>query len=220
MISLLTVALLGLPRAKAPPPEQVKKVASAACVRVADHEGKREGSGVVVGKRAGFLYVLTAAHVVEGSKRIEISVPIGTKGDAKPVGMAELLLKCRSQDFALLRVQSKDDVKPVPIAARQVDQSGPIEWTSIGIGLEGVEVRNEQVIGKKLLRKPDGSTTFVWECRDKPEFGRSGGPLIDTEGQLMGICSGTQNGKGYYCHVDEIVAVLVKRDYAWLCERK
>jgi hypothetical protein len=33
------------------------------------------------------------------------------------------------------------------------------------------------------------------------------------------VCSGTQDGKGYYTHLDEILAGLKRHDLGWLFER-
>ena len=38
--------------------------------------------------------------------------------------------------------------------------------------------------------------------------GRSGGPLLDADGRLIGVCSGTQEGMNYYTHPDEIRGAL------------
>ena len=46
--------------------------------------------------------------------------------------------------------------------------------------------------------------------------GRSGGPLLNLDGQVIGICAATSLGKGYYVHLSEIHAGLKTAGYDWL----
>jgi hypothetical protein len=67
-----------------------------------------------------------------------------------------------------------------------------------------------------LIKKPDGSAAFHWEA-DKPQaIGRSGGPLVDTQGRVIGICSGTRENKGYYVSIYEIEASLKRNGWGLL----
>jgi hypothetical protein len=50
---------------------------------------------------------------------------------------------------------------------------------------------------------------------EKPE-GRSGGPLVDKRGLLIGVCSGVSKDKAYFCHIDEINAFLERNGFDWL----
>jgi hypothetical protein len=66
----------------------------------------------------------------------------------------------------------------------------------------------DTVAGKKLVRKPGGPSYQVWELLKEPAGGRSGGPLIEKRGKLIGIGSGRSDGRGYYTHLDEIYRFL------------
>jgi S1-C subfamily serine protease len=49
--------------------------------------------------------------------------------------------------------------------------------------------------------------------------GRSGGPLIDQRGFVIGICSGTSDGKGYFTHTHEIHRFLKQNAFDWLADK-
>ena len=71
--------------------------------------------------------------------------------------------------------------------------------------------------GPKRARRPGVETAVrVWETSQPPAQGRSGGPLLDRQGQLLGIGSGSSGGKGYFSHLDEIERFLKRNGLQWL----
>jgi hypothetical protein len=44
--------------------------------------------------------------------------------------------------------------------------------------------------------------------------------LIDRQGRVIGVASGVNDGKGYYCHVEEISRWLKSTDFAFLVAEK
>jgi hypothetical protein len=75
----------------------------------------------------------------------------------------------------------------------------------------------EKVRCARLVRK-EGDTEAVayWEVDQRPARGRSGGPLFDQHGNLLGICGGSNGDRGYYCHVEVIQGFLKQQGLAWL----
>ena len=73
--------------------------------------------------------------------------------------------------------------------------------------------RRRQATRQKAGRRP---RRWVWQVDRVPEKGRSGGPLIDHRGFLLGIASGASHGKGYYGHTEEIHRFLTRRGMKWL----
>jgi hypothetical protein len=73
---LVVPLLLLIPGQPAAPPQDFPKerreAAVAATVRVADRAGGVEGSGVILGKKGDFVYVLTAHHLVARAKNLDI----------------------------------------------------------------------------------------------------------------------------------------------------
>ena len=202
-------------------PGDVKDRARKACVRITDAAGTQSGSGVVVAHRDGFLYVLTASHVVAGAKDLRV-VTYSADDRSKP-GAAltdvDVLVQAADADFALIRVPAGAN-PPKPLRLLPPGSklpTGAFAATTVGGDLAGVpECLPDRVLGKKLLRRPEGGTVFVWEAEAKPAKGRSGGALLDDQGRVIGVCVGTQDGKGYYSHLDEIHAALKPRKFDWL----
>ena len=75
---------------------------------------------------------------------------------------------------------------------------------------------DDTAIARTMLRRRENKVAFFWETSAKSLRGRSGGPLLDNEGLVIGICSGTQGERGYYTHIDEIHAWLKPLGYEWL----
>jgi S1-C subfamily serine protease len=224
MAGFMIAVLIGLPGPDSKPAdgaEAARQLAQSSCVQVVNAAKNNRGSGVVIGVRGAFLYVLTASHVVSGSDRLAVHLPPADKDSkAKVVTDVDILIDGKAQDVALLRV-SAGDVKVTPLALAAAPPGGDEAFDALSAGAgddTDPNVRAERVLGRKLLRRANGETWFAWETRDRPETGRSGGALIDSGGRLIGLCSGTQEGKGYYTHVDEIRALLKKKSQGWLLE--
>jgi S1-C subfamily serine protease len=202
-----------MPPGANPKPDPVRQLARSSCVRVVETKDGKIGSGTIVGVRDGFAYILTAAHVIAGGGRIELHLP----GKSKVLTKVDVVAAGKIQDLALLKV-AVDDAK---LEALPIAGSPPTDETfdavSAGYGdAAEPEVRAERVLARKLLKRSDTETWFAWECRDRPDTGRSGGALINKDGRLIGVCNGTQDGKGYYCDLAEIQKVLEKKGFDWL----
>jgi len=170
---------------------------------------------VAVARRGAFIYVLTARHVIAGAR--ELRIVLAADGESATFD-AELLATWPEQDLALLRIAA--DPKRLPVL-RLAGANGKPATTgdtvlSVGFGDGKTPTGDmDRLVGKRLLRRPDGRAAFVWEVEKASIAGRSGGPLVDSAGKVIGVCLGTQDGKGYYCHLDEILAALKGRGYAW-----
>src|SRR5947209_4928434 len=106
MISAM-LALPGPDSKPAGPPEAARQLARSSCVGVGNATKSERGSGVVIAARGGFLYVLTASHVVSGAGRLEVHLPSMNKdAKAKVVTDVDILIDGRTQDLALLRVSA------------------------------------------------------------------------------------------------------------------
>lgn len=204
--------------------EQLRVAARSATVRIESADHSRTGTAVIVGRRGNGWYALTAAHVVGAGELHVYHYPAATfPKPADVVRDVDVVARIPQLDLAVLRfVDAKIDVEPLRLAnAQKAPKEEPFAVLCVGCDPDREpDCRVDRVSGKKLLRRPDGTTYFVWEAETKPVAGHSGGPLLDQNGRVLGICNGTQDGKGYYCHVDEIRAALKSKNLAWLWDDK
>jgi S1-C subfamily serine protease len=161
------------PRAEAPAWSRVAAKAQAWTVAV--RADQSYGAGVAV-EKAGF--ILTNLHVVDGAKVITVT-PFGADAVS-----AELLDSDRELDLALLRV-------PGPLA----NEASIGHSKSLGVGDEVLAVGSPRKMYFSVSR---GMVSFPNRFLDGVEYiqtdlpinvGNSGGPLVDREGNVVGIVS-------------------------------
>ncbi len=204
--------------------KQLQKKALLATVRIVNVTANDDGTGVIVGRKGPFVYILTAKHVVHGAKKLEIHV-FDDESYPKPARkytFAEVLgeTNFRNSDVALVQMLTKDELsKPMPVAAVS-ENSQKKTMPALSIGCDGGRPPTCVVVevqGKKLVaRKGQPGAAFFWQVNHRPLKGRSGGPLIDKKGQVLGVCSFAGDNAGYYCHIEEIHRFLKSQDMEWL----
>jgi len=189
------------------------------------------GSGFVVSEDG---YILTNAHVVseQGMKREGVTVTFKGKGssttqvDAKVIGVDD------SSDVALLKVDPREvgDLTVLPLGDSDAVKVGE-QVVAIGNPL-GYEFSLTTGVVSALDRElvsPNGSIIPNGIQTDAAiNSGNSGGPLINTRGQVIGINeqiasqSGGNEGLGFAVPINTAVKVMeqLKSDgevkYAWL----
>jgi serine protease Do len=149
------------------------------------------GSGVIVDPGG---YIMTNAHVIVGAQRIRVTiaptlVEISTGGaaplrqqrvyDAKLVGLDRLV------DLALLKIEEKD----LPFLPLREQYSVHLGQTVLAIGSpEGLDHTVTRGIVSAVGRQVDPDKPMVHVQTDAPiNPGSSGGALIDSEGNLIGL---------------------------------
>ncbi len=152
-------------------------------------------SGVIInvdeGHGSGFFissdgYILTAYHVIAGTKKIEVVQHDGTKT------VATVVRKNEAADLALLKVELKD-VPVLPIAETADPEIGVDVW-AIGTP-KSVELG--QSVSKGVLSAIRKANDVVYLQTDVPlNGGNSGGPLIDKNGQVLGVVTSKLVGIG------------------------
>jgi putative serine protease PepD len=137
-------------------------------------QGNGLGSGVYLGNNL----VLTAAHVVSATARITISF------NDRQVGIAQFVRFNDTDDLALLSVRGLDAAGAQPLAWGDSDllhQGDELVALGFPAGLP-LSVKVGVVSGLRV----DGTTKLV-QTDASLNPGMSGGPVLNTTGQLIGI---------------------------------
>ena len=149
------------------------------------------GSGVIIDPEG---YILTNAHVLRGAQRVQVVLPspiasvspnlanLSARGrtlDARIVGQS------REIDLAVLKIKGKD-LPALPIGKYTNLRQGEVV---LALGSPG-GLQNSVTMGvvSAVARQPDPDNPMVYIQTDAPiNPGNSGGPLVDVDGNLVGV---------------------------------
>jgi serine protease Do len=168
-----------------------------------DDNGPREqtGSGFII-DRSG--YILTNHHVIEGADRVTITLGDGRVFRANVVGADPAI------DVALLQIPAASDLPVAPIGNSDGLRVG--EWVcAIGNPLgyvHSVTVGVVSFLGRKLF---DPSLDDFIQTDAAISFGNSGGPLINSRGEVVGITtaiSSQASNIGFAIPITQVMGVL------------
>jgi hypothetical protein len=199
-----------------------------ACPRIVSRVPEEAfATGVVVAFREQWAYILSAQHASNGTRRqfhfyTAESMP-GAVLEIKSAG--QVVVMDKTADMVLYKVEWPEtaDWKPKPIPmAKPGDRPKRFPFDAMSIGCsEGrlPTARNELIQAKRLGSKTDTDVAFFWETKLAPKPGRSGGPLLDRDGKLIGLCAASKDNVGYYSHLDEIQSALLINGHDWLWKK-
>jgi serine protease Do len=147
------------------------------------------GSGVVLSADG---YIMTNAHVVWGARKVRVRIadesPGGANGAMQPSGSmldARIVGVDRDTDLAVLKVE-RAELNPLPLGDSDRLRQGQLVMAfGNPLGLENsVSMGVVSSVARQV--KPDDSMMYIQT--DAPiNPGNSGGPLVDVDGQVMGI---------------------------------
>jgi serine protease Do len=147
------------------------------------------GSGVIFRKTPESTYVITNNHVVEGAKKIEVSLYNGEKTTAELVGADALT------DLAVIRIDSKYATSVMEMGDSSTLRPGD-QVLAIGnpLGLDLSRTVTQGIVSATDRSIPVSTSAGNWELNviqtdAAINPGNSGGALINTNGQLIGINS-------------------------------
>ncbi|KAB8140914.1 PDZ domain-containing protein [Chloroflexia bacterium SDU3-3] len=145
---------------------------------------RASGSGVIISDKG---YIITNNHVVDGEKSLAVYYADGTRHDAKLVGTDPLM------DIAVLQVADKVPAY-VPLADSDKIQPGQ---TAIAIGSPLGDFRNSVTVGVvSALNRQVSSMEGLIQTDAAINHGNSGGPLLNLQGEVIGINTLVVRGSG------------------------
>ena len=162
-----------------------------------DSQISSEGSGVIYKKEGKYAYLVTNTHVINGAKKVDILLADGNKVPGEVVGSDVY------SDIAVVRI-SADKAK---VVAEFGDSNQlTVGETAIAIGSPlGTDYANsvtQGIIssqGRNVKLKADNGqniSTRALQTDAAINPGNSGGPLINIQGQVIGITSSKISNNG------------------------
>ena len=147
-----------------------------------EHKEVQGGTGFIISEDG---YIVTNNHVIEGADKIEVRINNKEKYTAKLIG------KDSATDLALLKVEVKQRLTPLPLGDSDRVRVG--EWV-MAIG-DPLNFDKTVTVGVVSAKDRSGLTadaaTRSFENYIQTDaainFGNSGGPLLNTNGEVVGI---------------------------------
>jgi serine protease Do len=152
---------------------------------------RSQGSGVIVDPDG---YIITNYHVVKGSDRVRVVLTPPLNAESQPFALlksrgriltAKVVGFSKQIDLAVLKVEATG-LPTLPIGRYEVVQKGQIV---LAFGSpEGLENSVTFGLVSSVLRQPDPDDPMVYIQTDAAiNPGNSGGPLLDVDGNMIGI---------------------------------
>lgn len=162
-----------------------------------------EGSGsAVIFRQDG--YLLTNAHVVSGAQQVQVTLPDGSKRDARVVGDDP------TSDLAVLKIDATD--LPVPEFAKELPKVGEtVVAVGSPFGFDATVTAGVVSAVGRQLETPNGVLLETIQTDAAINPGNSGGPLVDDQARVVGLNtaifspSGTNNGIGFAIPVTNVL---------------
>lgn len=153
------------------------------------------GSGVIISPDG---YIVTNNHVVSESDNIRVTLNNKRTYEAKVIGSdpsTDLsLIKVEASELPYMTFGNSDELK---IGEWVLAVGNPFNLTStVTAGIVSAKARNINILGS-----PDGSSSSIEsfiQTDAAVNRGNSGGALVNTKGELIGINAAIASGTGYY----------------------
>jgi serine protease Do len=151
-----------------------------------DYRQKSLGSGFIIDKDG---YILTNNHVVEQTDEIKVKLSNNKEFEAKIIG------RDPKTDLALIRIETEGDLTPLPLGDSDKLEVG--DWViAIGNPFALDHTVTAGIVSAKYRKIGAGSYENFIQTDASINFGNSGGPLLNTRGEVVGINSAIYSGGG------------------------
>lgn len=154
-------------------------------------EAKAGGSGVIISEDG---YIVTNNHVIEGATKLRVTLPDGRAFDAKTIGTDP------ATDVALIKIDASG-LPTLPFGSSDDLRLG--EWVlAIGYPMELQSTITAGIVSAKArqlgaLNNRYGIESFI-QTDAAVNPGNSGGALVNTRGELVGINTIIKTSTGSY----------------------
>ncbi|HEX6455850.1 MAG TPA: trypsin-like peptidase domain-containing protein [Solirubrobacterales bacterium] len=153
--------------------------------------GTATGSGFVID---GEGHILTNNHVIEGAEKVEVKL-----GDSEKEYEAEIVGTDPGTDIALLKVEAPGkELHPLSLGhSGEMEVGDPVVAIGNPFGLDRTVTSGIVSALQRQIQAPNGfSINHVIQTDAAINPGNSGGPLINAQGEVIGINSQIATGGG------------------------
>ena len=167
-----------------------------------EYRQKSLGSGFIIDKDG---FILTNNHVVEKTDEIKVTLADEKEFDARIIG------RDSKTDLALIRIETDEPLEPLPLGDSDVLEVG--DWVvAIGnpFGLDHTVTAG--IVSAKYRRIGAGSYDNFIQTDASINLGNSGGPLLNTKGEVVGINTAIYSGSGGSIGIGFAIPVNMAKD--------
>ena len=167
-----------------------------------DYRQRSLGSGFIIDKDG---FILTNNHVVEKTDEIKVKLANEKEYDAKIIG------RDPKTDLALIRIETDETLTPLPLGDSEKLEVG--DWVvAIGNPFGLGHTVTAGIVSAKYRHLGAGAYDNFIQTDASINPGNSGGPLLNIQGEVVGINSAIYTGSGGSIGIGFAIPVNMAKD--------